>query len=153
LRERGETVALAESLTGGLVGSLLTDVPGSSDYLDRGTVAYSNDAKLEALGVTRESLDDHGAVSEAVAVEMARGARDRAGTDWGLSTTGIAGPTGGTAEKPVGLVWVGVARAAPWGSGDSFARAERRVFDGDRLAVKRASAEAALELLAGALDG
>jgi nicotinamide-nucleotide amidase len=153
LRERSETVALAESLTGGLVGSRLTDVPGSSDYFDRGTVAYSNDAKLETLGVRRESLEAHGAVSEAVAVEMARGARDRAGTDWGLSTTGIAGPTGGTAEKPVGLVWVGVARAAPWGSGDSFARAERRVFDGDRLAVKRASAEAALELLAGALDG
>lgn len=153
LRGRGETVALAESLTGGLVGSLLTDVPGSSDYLDRGTVAYSNDAKLEALGVTRESLDDHGAVSEAVAVEMARGARDRAETDWGVSTTGIAGPTGGTEEKPVGLVWVGVARAAPWGSGDSSARAERHVFDGDRLAVKRASAEAALELLARALDG
>jgi nicotinamide-nucleotide amidase len=153
LREREETVALAESLTGGLVGSLLTDVPGSSDYLDRGTVAYSNDAKLEALGVRRESLDAHGAVSEAVAVEMARGARDRAGTDWGVSTTGIAGPTGGSDRKPVGLVFVGVAHAAPWGSDASFARAERHVFDGDRLAVKRESAEAALELLARALDG
>ncbi len=152
LGERGETVALAESLTGGLVGSLLTDVPGSSDYFDRATVAYSNDAKLEALGVTRESIDDHGAVSETVAVEMARGARDGAGADWGVSTTGIAGPTGGTEEKPVGLVWVGVARAAPWGSGGSFARAERHVFDADRLAVKRASAEAALELLARGLD-
>ena len=153
LREREETVALAESLTGGLVGSLLTDVPGASDYLDRGTVAYSNDAKLEALGVTREALDGHGAVSDPVAVEMARGARDRAGTDWGLSTTGIAGPTGGTEEKPVGLVFVGVARAAPWGSGDSFARAERHVFDGDRAAVKRASAETALELLETVLEG
>jgi nicotinamide-nucleotide amidase len=153
LTERGETVALAESLTGGLVGSLLTDVPGASDYVDRGTVAYSNDAKLTSLGVTRESLDDNGAVSEPVAVEMARGARDGAETDWGVSTTGIAGPTGGTADKPVGLVYVGVAHAAPWGSGDSFARAERHVFDGDRLAVKRASAEAALSLLERALDG
>lgn len=153
LRERGERVALAESLTGGLVGSRLTDVPGASDYLDRGTVAYSNDAKLAALGVTRESLDDHGAVSEPVAVEMAQGARDGARTDWGVSTTGIAGPTGGTADKPVGLVYVGVAHAAPWGSGESFARAERHVFDGDRLAIKRASAEAALALLKTALDG
>jgi nicotinamide-nucleotide amidase len=147
LRDRGERVALAESLTGGLVGSLLTDVPGSSAYFDRATVAYSNDAKLDALGVRRETLDDHGAVSEPVALEMARGARDRADVDWGVSTTGIAGPTGGTDEKPVGLVFVGVARAAPWGSGDSFARAERHVFDGDRDAVKRASAEAALTLL------
>jgi nicotinamide-nucleotide amidase len=152
LRERGETVALAESLTGGLVGSRLTDVPGSSDYFDRSTVAYSNEAKLAALGVSRESLDADGAVSEAVALEMARGARDRAGTDWGVSTTGIAGPTGGTEEKPLGLVFVAVAHAAPWGTGDSFARAERHVSDGDRLAVKRASAKAALSLLETALD-
>ncbi len=152
LRERGERVALAESLTGGLVGSLLTDVPGSSDYFDRATVAYSNDAKLETLGVTRESLDAAGAVSAPVAEEMARGARDTAGTAWGVSTTGIAGPTGGTAEKPVGLVYVGVAHAASWGSGESFARTARHVFDGDRAAVKRASAEAALTALAAALD-
>ncbi len=152
LRTRGERVALAESLTGGLVGSLLTDVPGSSDYFDRATVAYSNDAKLEALGVSRESLDAHGAVSAPVAEAMARGARDAAGVAWGVSTTGIAGPAGGTAEKPVGLVYVGVAGAAPWGSGASFARSERHVFDGDREAVKRASAEAALTALAAALD-
>ena len=144
LREAGHTVAVAESLTGGLVGSLLTDVPGSSDYFDRAVVAYSNDAKLDALGVSRESLDDEGAVSAAVAVEMARGVRDRAGTTWGVSTTGIAGPTGGTDEKPVGLVYVGVAYAAPWGTSDSFARAERYVFDDDRPAVKRASAIRAL---------
>lgn len=151
LRERDERVALAESLTGGLVGSRLTDVPGSSAYFDRATVAYSNAAKLDTLGVRRESLDAHGAVSERVAVEMARGVRDRAGVDWGVSTTGIAGPTGGTAEKPVGLVYVGVARAAPWASGASFARAERHVFDGDRDAVKRESATAALALLASEL--
>ncbi|MFB6080261.1 MAG: CinA family protein [Haloferacaceae archaeon] len=144
LGESGDTVAVAESLTGGLVGSMLTDVPGASDYVDRVVVAYSNDAKLDALGVSRESLDRAGAVSEPVAVEMARGIRDGAGTTWGVSTTGIAGPTGGTDEKPVGLVYVGVAYAAPWGTDASFARAERYVFDGDRLAVKRASATRAL---------
>ncbi|WP_251342508.1 CinA family protein [Haloplanus halophilus] len=152
LRDRDETVAVAESLTGGLVGSRLTDVPGSSDYFDRGVVAYSNDAKLDALGVSRESLDAHGAVSAPVAREMARGVRDIAGTDWGVSTTGIAGPAGGTEEKPVGLVFVGVAHAAPWGSGDSFVRAERHVFDGDRWAVKRESTRAALDALLDALD-
>lgn len=147
LRDRGDTVAVAESLTGGLVGSLLTDVPGSSDYFDRGVIAYSNDAKLEALGVSRESLDAHGAVSAPVASEMARGVRDRSGTTWGVSTTGIAGPSGGTDEKPVGLVFVGVAYAAPWGSGDSTAHAERHVFDGDRWTVKRESARWALSAL------
>ncbi|WP_435069168.1 CinA family protein [Haloplanus sp. C73] len=152
LRERDETVAVAESLTGGLVGSLLTDVPGSSDYFDRSVVAYSNDAKLDALGVTRESLDDHGAVSAPVAREMARGVRDDAETTWGVATTGIAGPTGGTEEKPVGLVFVGVAYAAPWGSGDSFARATRRVFDGDRSTVKSESARWALRTLADEMD-
>jgi nicotinamide-nucleotide amidase len=152
LRERGETVAVAESLTGGLVGSLLTDVPGSSDYVDRGVIAYSNDAKLEALGVSRESLDAHGAVSAPVAREMARGVRDAAGTDWGLSTTGIAGPAGGTDEKPVGLVFVGLAHAAPWGTGESFARAERHVFDGDRWTVKAESARQVLATLLDALD-
>jgi nicotinamide-nucleotide amidase len=144
-------VAVAESLTGGLVGSRLTDVPGASAYFDRAVVTYSNDAKCDALAVRRESLDSEGAVSEPVAVEMARGVRDRAGTDWGVSTTGIAGPTGGTDEKPVGLVYVGVAYAAPWGTGDSFARAERYVFDGDRRDVKQASATQALRDLHAAL--
>jgi nicotinamide-nucleotide amidase len=152
LDEAGETLAVAESLTGGLVGSLLTDVPGSSDYFDRSVVAYSNDAKLDALGVSRESLDAHGAVSAPVAREMARGVRDDAETTWGISTTGIAGPSGGTEEKPVGLVFVGVAYAAPWGTGDSFVHAERRVFDGDRWTVKVESARWALRTLAAALD-
>ena len=152
LHDRGETIAVAESLTGGLVGSLLTDVPGASDYVDRSVVAYSNDAKVDALGVTRESLDAHGAVSAAVAREMARGVRDDAGTTWGVSTTGIAGPGGGTEQKPVGLVFVGVAYAAPWGTGDSFARAERRVLDGDRWTVKAESARWALRAVDDALD-
>ena len=151
-RERDETLAAAESLTGGRVCTRLTNVPGASDYVDRGIVAYSNTAKRTELGVTRESLDADGAVSEAVAREMAQGARDTADTTWGVSTTGIAGPTGGTDEKPVGLVYVGVAYAAPWGSGSSFARAERHVFDGDRQAVAEQSAAAALRALDESLD-
>jgi nicotinamide-nucleotide amidase len=153
LREAEETVAVAESLTGGLVGSRLTDVPGSSAYFDRAVVAYSNDAKQETLAVSRESLDEYGAVSAAVAREMAQGVRDTARTTWGVSTTGIAGPTGGTAEKPVGLVFVGVAYAAPWGTDDSFTRAERYVFDGDRGAVKSRSATEALSDLLAAAEG
>jgi nicotinamide-nucleotide amidase len=136
LRETDATVATAESCTGGLIGSLLTDVPGSSDYFDRALVTYSYDAKLEQVGVARETLDEHGAVSEPVARAMARGVRDRAGTTWGLSTTGIAGPSGGSPEKPVGTVFVGVAYAGAWGTGESFAAVSRYEFDGDRLAIK-----------------
>jgi len=152
LADRGETLAVAESLTGGLVCSRLTDVPGASDYLDRGVVAYSNRSKGALLAVPREALDADGAVSAAVARGMARGIRDTAGTTWGLSTTGIAGPTGGTDTKPVGLVYVGVAYAAPWGSDDSFVRAERHVFEGDREAVKTQSAPRALAALVAAID-
>ncbi|WP_135829080.1 CinA family protein [Halorussus halobius] len=149
LREREETVAVAESCTGGLVGSLLTDVPGSSDYFDRGLVTYSYDAKLQHLGVARETLDDRGAVSEPVAREMARGVRDVAGTTWGVATTGIAGPSGGTDEKPVGTVFVGVAYAGEWGTQSSDATVSRYEFDGDRLAVKEQIARRALrDLLA-----
>ena len=88
------TVATAESCTGGLIGSYLTDVPGSSDYFDRTLATYSYDSKMDLVGVSRETLDEHGAVSEPVARQMARGVRDTAGTTWGLSTTGIAGPDG-----------------------------------------------------------
>jgi nicotinamide-nucleotide amidase len=144
LRERGEHVATAESCTGGLVGSLLTDVPGSSDYFDRSFVTYSYDAKLEVVGVARELLDGEGAVSEPVARAMARGARDAAGVTWGVATTGIAGPTGGTDEKPVGTVYVGVAHAGEWGSGDSWCEVRRYVFDGTRAEIKRKIAGRAL---------
>jgi nicotinamide-nucleotide amidase len=154
LRDRGESLATAESCTGGLVGSMLTDVPGSSDYFDRAYVTYSYDAKLEELGVDREALDAEGAVSEPVARGMARGARDAAGTTWGVATTGIAGPDGGTATKPVGTVYVGVAHAGAWGSGDSWCDVERYVFDGSRTEIKRQIAEQALEdLLAAVADG
>lgn len=149
LREADATVATAESCTGGLVGSLLTDVAGSSDYFDRSLVTYSYDAKRAELAVSRESLDDHGAVSDPVAREMAQGVRDVADTTWGVATTGIAGPSGGTPEKPVGTVFVGVAYAGEWESGTSFATVERYQFDGSRREVK---AKIARQALADVLD-
>jgi PncC family amidohydrolase len=140
LTEREETLAIAESLTGGLVTSRITDVPGSSAYLVEGVVAYANEAKEARLGVQEATLIAHGAVSEPVAREMAEGIRARAGTTWGISTTGIAGPTGATEEKPLGLVFVAV--ASPHGT-----VVRRNVFPGDRLEVKMASSDAVLALL------
>lgn len=145
LRETDDTLAVAESCTGGLVASRVTDVAGSSAYFDRGVVTYSNEAKQALLGVSREALDEHGAVSGAVARQMAAGIRDTGGTTWAVSTTGIAGPGGGTEAKPVGTVYVGVAYAAPWGSENSTVDARRYVFDGDRDECKEAFATQALE--------
>ncbi|WP_435126719.1 CinA family protein [Halobaculum sp. D14] len=152
LRETEATVAAAESCTGGLIGSLLTDVPGSSDYFDRSAVTYSYDAKLTDLAVNREALDEEGAVSAPVARQMARGVRDVAGTTWGVSTTGIAGPTGGTDEKPVGTVYVGVAYRGEWGSGASAVSVERYEFDGDRTQIKEQIARQALTDLLAAVE-
>ena len=109
LRERGMTIAVAESCTGGLLASRLTDVPGSSDYVDRGVVCYSNRAKTELLGVPEALIAEHGAVSEPVARAMAEAIRARARTNVGIGITGIAGPGGGTPEKPVGTVAIAVA--------------------------------------------
>ncbi|MEJ2210244.1 MAG: CinA family protein, partial [Anaerolineae bacterium] len=140
LRERGLTMVTAESCTGGLVGHRLTNVSGSSDYYLGGVVAYSNQLKEALLGVRAETLLAHGAVSEETAREMARGARQRLGADVAVSITGIAGPTGGTEDKPVGLVYVGLSAAdAEW--------CRRFVFEQDRLGNKQASAEAALGLV------
>ncbi len=109
LLARGQTVATAESCTGGRVASMFTGIPGSSGWFLEGAVTYSNPSKVRQLGVQQATLDAHGAVSEPVARQMAEGIRQRAGADWGLSTTGIAGPGGGTADKPVGLVHIAVA--------------------------------------------
>ncbi|AWB28103.1 CinA family protein [Halococcoides cellulosivorans] len=151
LDDRSETVAVAESCTGGLIGSLLTDVPGSSAYFDRSLVTYSYAAKRESLGVARETLAAHGAVSEPVARQMAQGVRDRAGTDWGVSTTGIAGPTGGSPEKPVGTVFIGVAATDSPGGGPAT-RVDRFEFDGSRTEIKRSIAEQALRELRAGID-
>ncbi|WP_336345806.1 CinA family protein [Halalkalicoccus ordinarius] len=152
LREAGATAAVAESCTGGLVCSLLTDVPGSSDYLDRGFVTYAYDAKRESLGVSREALDTHGAVSEPVARKMARAARDVSDVTWGLSTTGVAGPSGGSEETPVGTVYVGVAYAGPWGTESSYATVSRHEFDGSRTEIKGKIARRALADLLDEID-
>ena len=140
LTEQGLTIAVAESCTGGLIAHQLTNVPGSSAYFVGGVVAYSNEVKERVLGVSHETLSAHGAVSEECAREMARGARRLLGTDVAIAATGIAGPTGGTPEKPVGLAYV--ALAAP-----DLERCERHLFEGRRLRNKRQTSEAALEML------
>jgi nicotinamide-nucleotide amidase len=152
LRNREETLAVAESCTGGLIGSKITDVAGSSEYFDRSVVPYSYDAKRDLLAVDREALDEEGAVSAPVAAAMAKGVRDTADVTWGVATTGVAGPTGGTDETPVGTAFVGVAYAAPWGSGDSSASVERYQFEGDRLTIRDAVAAQALTDLSAAIE-
>jgi competence/damage-inducible protein CinA-like protein len=144
LRERRMRLAVAESCTGGLIGHRLTNVPGSSDYLDRVEVCYSNRAKIEALGVPPELIETNGAVSAPVAAAMARGVRERAAADFGLAVTGIAGPGGATPEKPVGLVFFGL-------SDDRETRAVFTRFSGDRAAIKMRASQHALDLLRRAL--
>lgn len=144
LRESDASLAVAESCTGGLIGAAITAVPGSSDYFDGGLTTYSYDAKRRFLGVSREALDEHGAVSAPVVREMARGVRDVADVTWGVATTGIAGPTGGTEDDPVGTVYAAVAYAGPWGTESSYVTASRYEFDGDRAAVRAATVERAL---------
>ncbi len=139
--ERGRTLALAESCTGGLVAELLTEMPGISAVLRAGWVSYSNDAKVELLGVPPELLARHGAVSSEVAAAMARGARERARTDVALAVTGIAGPDGGSAEKPVGLVWFGL------DAGGRVETFEMRYPPVDRTSIRRFAAHTALDLL------
>ena len=140
LRDRGLTIALAESCTGGLIAHRLTQVAGSSAYVDRGVVCYSNRAKIELLGVSNALLKKHGAVSAPVAKAMAQGIRTRSKADVGLSVTGIAGPGGGTEDKPVGLVYVGLATAKK-----SFTKEFR--FHGERATIKLRSSQGALDVL------
>lgn len=134
------TVSVAESCTGGLVSHKLTNVPGSSSYFDGGVVAYSNEAKIKILGVPEETIQDHGAVSPETAVAMAEGVRRMRGTDIGLSTTGIAGPGGGTPSKPVGLVYIGYSDA-------ERSLVEKHRFMRERGWNKERSAMAALDIL------
>jgi nicotinamide-nucleotide amidase len=143
LRDAGLTVALAESCTGGLVAARITDAPGASACFPGGLVAYSNDAKVSLLGVAPETLERHGAVSGEVAREMAEGVRRRFGASAGLGITGVAGPTGGTPEKPVGTVHVALVAA------DGAARHERLVLPGDRAMVRRWTSSAALAMIRG----
>ncbi len=141
LARRGLTVSTAESCTGGLVGHLLTNVPGSSAYFLGGIVAYSNQAKMEQLRVPPEILERHGAVSDECARAMASGCRQVFRSDLAVSVTGVAGPDGGTPEKPVGLVFVALADAR-----GSVCR--RFLWGGDRVTNKQESAQAALGMLA-----
>jgi PncC family amidohydrolase len=140
LRERGIHLATAESCTGGLVAHLITEVPGSSDYFTGALVTYGNEAKVALADVPRAVLDAHGAVSAQVARAMADGTRQRLGVDLAVAVTGIAGPDGGTAEKPVGLTYIAVADT-------DGADVRRHLWDGDRSTNKRASAAAALDLV------
>lgn len=147
LRRREETVAVAEGCTGGRVCALLTGQAGASAYFDRGVVPYAYDANRELLGVARETLDDHGVVSGPVARELAQRVRDLAKTTWGLSTAGLAGPSGGSEAKPVGTVFIGVAYAGPWGSGRSYAVVREHRFSGSRVEVQDRMARRAVEEL------
>lgn len=142
-REAGLYIATAESCTGGLIASVLTEIPGSSDVFERGFVTYSNAAKSELLGVPPEMIETHGAVSAQVAEAMADGALKHSNADLAVSVTGIAGPDGGSAAKPVGLVYLGVAQ-----SGHPTMTEENRFGPLARNAIRFASVERAFALLA-----
>jgi PncC family amidohydrolase len=136
----GQTVATAESCTGGLIAYRITDAPGSSACFPGGFVTYSNAAKCALVDVDPETLAQYGAVSEAVARQMAEGCRRVLGATWGIGVTGIAGPSGGTAEKPVGLVFIAV-------SGEADTVVSRNVFSGDRIEIREQSGRKALNML------
>jgi nicotinamide-nucleotide amidase len=140
LRARGDSLATGESCTGGLLGARLTAIPGASDVYRGGIISYANDVKVDRLGVRAETLAEHGAVSEAVVREMAEGARRELGTSIGIGITGIAGPGGGTAQKPVGTVWIAVA-----GIGET--RTLGRGYVGEREEIRLRATQAALDLV------
>ncbi len=145
-RARGVLLATAESCTGGLIAAALTAIAGSSDVVDRGFVTYSNAAKQEMVGVPPALIEAHGAVSEPVARAMAEGALARSGAAIAIAVTGVAGPGGGSAAKPVGLVWFGFARRG------ASTRSESQIFPGDRTAVREATVLRALAMIAEALQ-
>ncbi|NMC14031.1 MAG: CinA family protein [Chloroflexi bacterium] len=141
LRQRGWRLAVAESCTGGLIGNLITNIAGSSTYYVGSVTAYAYEAKVRLLGVKWETLEKFGAVSEETVLEMASGVRLALAADIGISVSGIAGPGGGTPEKPVGLTWIGL-------SDPTTEKAWRNIWQGDRIAIKTQAAQAALQLLA-----
>lgn len=143
LRARGWRIATAESCTGGLIAAACTELAGSSDWFERGVISYSNAAKQELLGVGAPSLAAHGAVSEIVAREMVEGLLRRSGVELAVSVTGVAGPGGGSADKPVGTVWIGYGQRSP--DGAITTSAQRHRFDGDRAQVRAASVRVALQ--------
>ncbi|MEN8803360.1 MAG: nicotinamide-nucleotide amidase [Thiogranum sp.] len=146
LRRRGEWLVTAESCTGGWVAKICTDLAGSSAWFERGFVTYSNDSKQEMLGVSAETLDRYGAVSEQVVQEMAAGALQNSHAQWALAISGLAGPGGGSGEKPLGTV------CFAWAGPDGWVMNRRYRFDGDREAVRRQAVSTALSLLTAHLN-
>ena len=140
LKRKKLTIATAESCTGGLIGHTFTNVSGSSENFERGIIAYSNKAKIELLGVSESTLEEHGAVSKEVAEAMAEGVRKRSKVDIGISTTGIAGPLGGTKEKPVGLVYIAI-------STEKNIVVKKFIFTGNRIQNKESTCNVALNVL------
>jgi PncC family amidohydrolase len=139
-------LAVAESCTGGLIGNLITNIAGSSTYYVGSVTAYAYEAKVRLLGVTWETLEKYGAVSEETVLEMARGVRNALAADIGISVSGIAGPGGGTPDKPVGLTWIGLSDA-------TTDKAWQNIWQGDRIAIKTQAAQAAMHYLADHLSG
>lgn len=146
LLARNQRVTAAESCTGGLICGAITDIAGSSGWFERGFVVYSNQAKQEMLAVPQTLLETHGAVSSEVVQAMAQNARLMANADWAVAVSGVAGPTGGSAEKPVGLVWFA------W-AGQDILRHEQRIFTGDRAAVRSQAVQHALACLVHLIEG
>lgn len=144
LKKKNLSIATAESCTGGLLAHLLTNISGSSEYFERGVVTYSNISKIELLGIPKETIKDYGAVSEETATAMAIGIKERSNVNIGISTTGIAGPTGGTKEKPVGLVYIGIATS-------KNTQVKRFIFSENRLQNKERTCNEALKFLLDAI--
>ena len=145
LRDRKLTVSFAESCTGGALSAFLTEQPGVSDIFLGSVVSYSNEAKVDLLGVRRDTLMQEGAVSESVARQMAHGVRRQLKTEWSVAITGIAGPSGGSVAKPVGTVCIAVA-------GPSFEDSRKEIFSGDRKGIQQASVDCAVNWLCEVLD-
>jgi len=140
LKKRNISIATAESCTGGLLAHLLTNISGSSEYFNRGVVTYSNISKIELLGVSQETIQEYGAVSKETASAMAIGIKERSNVDIGISTTGVAGPTGGTKEKPIGLVYIGI-------STSKETKVKKFIFTKNRLQNKEQTCYESLKIL------